>query len=79
MEVSKLFSSERKSVRVDMLTRLCVCFGCLPNDLYDWEGSTAHHLNVLRKVTGIKLTEHLALLPPDEIRRVLRELKRTGL
>lgn len=73
-EAKKLLSDDRKAVKLGVLTRLCVVFGCLPNDLYDWEGSEEHRLNALRKTPVIDLKGLLEQLPPEEVQRVLREL-----
>jgi DNA-binding Xre family transcriptional regulator len=78
MQGRKLLSSERKSIRLAVLSRLCVVLGCLPNDLFDWEGSEEHHLNVLRKPAVVDLKGLLEQLPPDKVRRVLGELGEIG-
>jgi len=71
-EARKLLDPKRVSVKVTMLTRLCTTFGCMPNDLYDWQGAEAHPLNVLRKPPVPNLTALLAHLPPEEVQRILR-------
>lgn len=75
-EARKLLSDDRKAVKLGVLTRLCTVFGCLPNDLYDWEGSEEHRLNALRKTPIVDLKGLLERLPPDEVQRILRELGR---
>lgn len=75
-EARKLLDPERKAVKMSMLTRLCNAFMCLPNDLYDWEGSEEHPLNALRKEPAVDLNALLLRLPPDEVRRILEKLGR---
>jgi len=71
MEANKLLDAKRLSVRLDMLTRLCTFFQCLPNDLYDWDGAEAHFLNGLKKVPAVNLSKVLSQLPPKVVTRVL--------
>jgi DNA-binding Xre family transcriptional regulator len=71
-EARKLLDPKRMAVKVTMLTRLCTVFGCLPNDLYDWQGTESHPLNTLRKQPVPDLVALLANLPAHEVQRILR-------
>jgi len=75
MEARKLLDPNRKVFKVTMLMRLCSVFGCLPNDLFDWEGNEAHHLNALRKSTPPDLTVLLNKLSPEQAQRFMRQLR----
>lgn len=74
-ESRKLLDPNRKVFRVTILSRLCLTFGCLPNDLFDREGSETHYLNVLRKQTPLDLKQLLSGLAPEKVQEVLRLLK----
>jgi DNA-binding Xre family transcriptional regulator len=73
-EARKLFDPKRKSFHVKMLFRLCNCFTCLPNDLFDWNGSEAHHLNTLKKEPAIDLQQLVNKMTPEEVREFLKQL-----
>lgn len=76
MEARKLLDPKRTSFKVTMLHRLCKCFGCLPNDLFNWEGSEAHHLNVLRKEPVVDLQQLMNNMTPQDARRFLRQIRK---
>lgn len=64
-EAYTLIGSEtRTSVKLAMLTRLCLFFNCLPNDLFDWDGPENHFLSVLQKDPPVNLKGILLKLPP---------------
>lgn len=77
-EAGKLLNPNRKAIRLTVLSRLCEAFHCLPNDLFDWEGSENHHLNALRKIPVVDLKALLSQLPPDEVRKILMALQEKG-
>ena len=78
MEARKLLDPQRKLVKLTMLRRLCAAFTCLPNDLYSWDGSETHHLNVLRKQTPPDLKLLLSGLSPEKVKEVLGQLREKG-
>jgi hypothetical protein len=51
-----------------------LAFDCLPNDLFDWEGSEEHYLNALRKRPAPDLKTLLSKLPPEKVQELLRQL-----
>jgi DNA-binding Xre family transcriptional regulator len=73
-ETRNLLAADRISVKVKMLERLCIVFQCLPNDLFDWEGSEEHYLNALRKRPAPDLKTLLSKLPPEKVQELLRQL-----
>lgn len=71
MEANKLLDPKRTSIRMKMLSRLCVFFDCLPNELFDWDGSEEHFLNALRKDPVVDLKVAFDRLPSNVVRRLL--------
>ena len=69
-----LLDPERKAFRLRVLTQLCERFECLPDDLFDWEGSEGHFLNVLRKTPSIDLSVSLKGLSSADAARVVVKL-----
>ncbi len=76
MEARKLIDPQLTSIKVTMLFRLCLCFTCMPNDLFDWDGSDAHHLNTLKKAPAIDLQQLLNTMTPQEAKRFLQEIRK---
>lgn len=72
-EANKLLDPKRTSIRMKMLSRLCVFFDCDPNQLFDWEGSDEHFLNDLRKEPAVDMRAAFDRLPPTVLRRLLME------
>ncbi|MCF8258475.1 MAG: helix-turn-helix transcriptional regulator [Flavobacteriales bacterium] len=75
-EAQRLLSSDRKGVRVKVLTRLCEAFQCLPNELYDFEGPEGHVLQAVRKPGAVNLDAGLAGLTEEQLRRVVQAVWR---
>lgn len=75
MEAQRLLSSERKAFKMKVLTRLCIAFGCLPNELFDFEGPEGHVLNAVRKAEACVLDERLSGLTDEQLRRVAHAMQ----
>jgi DNA-binding Xre family transcriptional regulator len=74
-ESATLLDPTRKAFKLTVLSRLCLAFDCLPNDLFDWEGSEEHYLNALRKRPAPDLKTLLSKLPPEKVQELLRQLR----
>lgn len=74
-EARTLLDPDRKAVRMAQLTRLCEVFGCLPNDLYDWEGAEAHPLHALQKPPVVDLRHLQGPLTRAELEAIVRRLR----
>ena len=72
MEANKLLDPKRVAFKLTMLSRLCVCFNCMPNELFDWDGPNEHFLSSLKKVLVIDLRTEFEKLPPAVVRRLMR-------
>lgn len=77
-EAARLLSNERKAVKISLLTRVCVAFKCLPNDVYDFEGPAGHVLLAVKKAPVLVLDERLSKLTEAQLRRLLEGLDGEG-
>ncbi|MCB9192671.1 MAG: helix-turn-helix domain-containing protein [Flavobacteriales bacterium] len=73
-EARNLLSGKTKSVRLDLLTRLCEAFECSPNDLLDWRGDAGHVLSQLRKSMAPNIEQLLEGKSPQELEEILRRI-----
>jgi DNA-binding Xre family transcriptional regulator len=75
-EARNLLSGKTKSVRLDLLTRLCEEFECSPNDLFDWQGNPTHVLSCLTKSAPPNVLALLEGKSPQELEEILRRIER---
>lgn len=73
-EARNLLSGKTKSVRLNLLTRLCEEFECSPNDLLDWQGSPTHVLASLSKSAAPDILKLLEGKSPQELEEILKRI-----
>jgi len=79
---SKVKNNRVNRLNLDLLERLCECFGCTPNDLMEWVPNddhiiTAKHpLNELRRTEKVHdLTMSLNSLPLSKLEEIEKLIK----
>jgi len=66
-EAANLLSGRQKAFKLSLLTRVCVAFNCLPNDVLDFEGPEGHVLQALKKEPVVSLEGRLAGLTEEQL------------
>lgn len=74
-EARHLLSGKAKSVKFDMLCRLCGIFNCTLDELFDWKGETGHPLAVMRKNEVTEIANLLEGKSPKELEEMLKRLR----
>ena len=59
-EAAGLLSDKRVAIKLPLLTKVCVAFKCMPNDIYDFAGPEGHVLNAVRKAPVVAIDARLA-------------------
>lgn len=77
-EASGLLSDDQKAFKLPMLTRVCVAFRCLPNDVLDFEGPERHVLAELKKPPVRPVPPLTEGLSEAQLRRVLLKIREAG-
>jgi DNA-binding Xre family transcriptional regulator len=70
-EAAGLLSDKRVAIKLPLLTKVCVAFKCMPNDIYDFAGPEGHVLNAVRKAPVVAIDARLAGLTQEQLRKVL--------
>lgn len=73
-EVRGLLGRPLVELRFEVLTRICITFDCLPNDVLTWDGDPKSHLIALVKPPAPDVPSLLQGKSPSEIEEILRRL-----
>jgi len=73
--ITKYLTGKAKRVPTEHIEKLCVLFGCTPNELFSWTPTTKkddhpqHPLQAIRHQPATDLQAKLKNMPLDELRR----------